>query len=205
MSPQPSSSEFSSLTDASVTVNNISHIKIDDMDFSESFPEFDESIWSEPPLAETTSNNIMPSDLLTVSADDKSQAQSQFNPIETEHLGCNYDSILDDDMDFWYELFIRAGGSAELSEFWKCVGFHLAAWKISNIMVHVFDRYYYIERTAISSGGAGQAYLAPFSKLAQKLDEQKGSLWWGQGKQARCHAGDSSANLKGKSQIAEDK
>jgi myb proto-oncogene protein len=127
MSPQPSSSEFSSLTDASVTVNNISHIKIDDMDLSESFPELDESIWSEPPLVETTSwsdpplvettSNNMPSDLLTVSADDQSQAQSQFNPIEIVDLGCNYDSILDDDMDFWYNLFIKAGGSAELAEF----------------------------------------------------------------------------------------
>ncbi|KAB8491073.1 hypothetical protein FH972_025371 [Carpinus fangiana] len=127
MSPQPSSSEFSSLTDASVTVNNISHIKIDDMDLSESFPEFGESIWSEPPLVKTTSwsepplvettSNNMPSNLLTVSADDQSQAQSQFNPVEIVDLGCNYDSIIDDDMDFWYNLFIRAGGSAELSEF----------------------------------------------------------------------------------------
>lgn len=115
MSPQPSSSDFSSVTDASVTVNNMSHIKVDDMDFSESFPEFDESIWSELPLAETTSN--MPSDLLAVSTDDQSQAQSQFNPIETVDLGDNYDSILDDDMNFWYNLFIRAGGSTELSEF----------------------------------------------------------------------------------------
>ncbi|XP_059445296.1 transcription factor MYB4-like [Corylus avellana] len=115
MSPQPSSSDFSSVTDASVTLNNMSHIKVDDMDFSESFPEFDESIWSEPPLVETTSN--MPLDLLAVSTDDQSQAQSQFNPIERVDLGDNYDSILDDDMDFWYNLFIRAGGSTELSEF----------------------------------------------------------------------------------------
>jgi myb proto-oncogene protein len=115
MSPQPSSSDFSSVTDASVTTNSMSHVKGDDMDLSESFPEIDESLWSELPLAETTTSNML-SDLLAVT--DESQAQSQFNPLETVELGYNYDSIsTDDDMDFWYNLFIRAGGSAELSEF----------------------------------------------------------------------------------------
>lgn len=97
--PQPSSSDFSSLTYGSITQNNMS------------FPEIDESLWSEPPLAETTSN--MPSDLFAV-ASYESQAQSQFNPIETVESGYNYDSILDEDMSFWYNLFIRAGGSTEL-------------------------------------------------------------------------------------------
>lgn len=112
--PQPSSSDFSSLTYGSITQNNMGHINgTDDMDLSESFPEIDESLWSEPPLAETTSN--MPSDLFAV-ASYESQAQSQFNPIETVESGYNYDSILDEDMSFWYNLFIRAGGSTELSE-----------------------------------------------------------------------------------------
>lgn len=117
MSPQPSTSDFSSVTDASVATNSMSHVKGDDMDLSESFPEIDETLWSELPLAETTmgTSSNMPSDLLAVT--DESQAQSQFNPLETVELGYNYDSIIDDDMDFWYNLFIRAGGSAELSEF----------------------------------------------------------------------------------------
>ncbi|KAF5465940.1 hypothetical protein F2P56_015902 [Juglans regia] len=120
-SPQPSSSDFSSATDASVTLNMepnhnymMSHIKAEDMDLSGTFPEIDDiSLWFEPPLPE---NTMAPFDLPGIT--DESQAQyPPFNSIEQVEPGYPYGSIIDDGMEFWYNLFIGAGGSPELSEF----------------------------------------------------------------------------------------
>ncbi|KAG2727924.1 hypothetical protein I3760_01G181700 [Carya illinoinensis] len=119
-SPQPSSSDFSSVTDTSVTLtmepNNymMSHIKAEDMDLSGTFPEIDDSsMWFEPPpLPE---NTMAPFDLPAIT--DESQAQYHFNSIEQVEQGSPYGSVVDDGMEFWYNLFIGAGGSPELSEF----------------------------------------------------------------------------------------
>ncbi|KAG6664698.1 transcription factor MYB4-like [Carya illinoinensis] len=120
LSPQTSSSDFSSVTDASLATMDptnqymMDHIEVEDM--SESFPVIDDSLWSESPLPENIS---VPSDVFAISDHDKSQtSQYLFNSIEVVEPGYDhFGSIIDDGMEFWYNLFIRAGGSPESSEF----------------------------------------------------------------------------------------
>ncbi|GMY27139.1 transcription factor MYB828 [Fagus crenata] len=102
MSPQPSSSEFSSATDVSIATidqNNETNIKDEQIELWETYPEIDEGF-------------------LAISYDEL-QAQFPFNSIEMgEPAGNSHgNSNIDDGMDFWYNLFIGAGGSPELSEF----------------------------------------------------------------------------------------
>lgn len=91
-----SSSEVSSVTDLSVMTTAI---KQEQMDPSEStFPEIDESFWTEE-----------------LPAEDSEVDDSKFREINKE-LKCQMlnSGKVDDGMDFWYNLFIRAG---ELPEF----------------------------------------------------------------------------------------
>ncbi|XP_050239359.1 transcription factor MYB14-like [Quercus robur] len=119
MSPQTSSSDdISSTTDASMATmdqNSMTNdVKDEQIDIWETFPEIDEGFWSEAPLAENTS---MPSSLLA-NNDELLQAQFPFNSTElVEPDYSDGSNIIDDGMDFWYNLFIGAGGSPELSEF----------------------------------------------------------------------------------------
>ena len=119
MSPQTSSSDdISSATDASMATMDqnsmTNNVKDEQIDIWETFPEIDEGFWSESPLAENTS---MPSSLLA-NNDELLQAQFPFNSTElVEPDYSDGSNIIDDGMDFWYNLFIGAGGSPELSEF----------------------------------------------------------------------------------------
>lgn len=119
MSPQTSSSDdISSATDASMATmdqnNMTNNVKGEHIDIWETFPEIDEGFWSEAPLAENTS---MPSSLLA-NNDELLQAQFPFNSTElVEPDYSDGSNIIDDGMDFWYNLFIGAGGSPEFSEF----------------------------------------------------------------------------------------
>lgn len=119
MSPQTSSSDdISSATDASMATMDqnsmTNNVKDEQIDIWETFPEIDEGFWSEAPLAENTS---MPSSLLA-NNDELLQAQFPFNSAElVEPDYSDGSNIIDDGMDFWYNLFIGAGGSPELSEF----------------------------------------------------------------------------------------
>lgn len=119
MSPQTSSSDdISSATDASMATMDqnsmTNNVKDEQIDIWETFPEIDEGFWSEAPLAENTS---MPSSLLA-NNDELLQAQFPFNSTElVEPDYSDGSNIIDDGMDFWYNLFIGAGGSPELSEF----------------------------------------------------------------------------------------
>jgi len=110
MSPQPSSSDHSSVTDTSVTTsetNNTGLIKLENIDSSEIYPVIDEDFWSEPEMVE---NSGMPSSNFL---DD-----SQFpfpSPDTMETAGCyGYGPKVDDNMEFWYNLFIKSGGIEEL-------------------------------------------------------------------------------------------
>ncbi|PON98679.1 MYB transcription factor [Trema orientale] len=125
-SPQPcSSSDLSSLTDTSFGAEETTNdndqndsmvivVKDDDDEnnmgynhqfSSEStFPEIDESFWS----------------------DQANSAQENTNPLEfsdaqfqNDHLFSTWSNNTNDqyDMDFWYNIFIKAGGSPELPEF----------------------------------------------------------------------------------------
>lgn len=99
--------------------NCMNHSKVhEDMeDLSENFPEIDSSLWTEPPLAEGTS---VPFDFCAIT--DESHAQYPFNSAEIVEPGCHYGSIIDEGMEFWYNLLI----SPELSEFWALC-FYVAA------------------------------------------------------------------------------
>ncbi|KAJ6988665.1 transcription factor MYB14 [Populus alba] len=110
MSPQPSSSDHSSVTDTSATTsetNNTGLIKVENIDSSEIYPVIDEDFWSE---AEMVENSGMPTSNFL---DD-----SQFpfpSPDTMEPAGCNgYGPKVDDNMGFWYNLFIKSGGIEEL-------------------------------------------------------------------------------------------
>ncbi|KAH7522091.1 transcription factor MYB4 [Ziziphus jujuba] len=119
---EPSSSEFSSVTDTnSVTttmettiedkaiMNNIM-IKNETMEFSEDFPEIDESFWSEA-LSDGNSGNPF-------EFSDGLQHQSSFSSSESVELNRGFIiPNVDDSMEFWYDLFISAGGAPELPEF----------------------------------------------------------------------------------------
>uniref|UniRef100_A0A5B6YZX8 Putative myb-related protein Myb4-like n=1 Tax=Davidia involucrata TaxID=16924 RepID=A0A5B6YZX8_DAVIN len=109
VSPQQSSSEISSVTEVSVLPNDMV-IKDEQMDTSETFPVIDESFWSEELSAE---NSSLQSDFPGVNGE--LQLQFPLSPVR-EHVN-EYSFNIDDSMDFWYNLFIRAGGLPELPEF----------------------------------------------------------------------------------------
>ncbi|XP_030470074.1 transcription factor MYB4-like [Syzygium oleosum] len=121
-SPEPSSSEMSSVTEASTSiqtgdVNNV-EIKGEDMEYSmESFPLIDESFWSDDSgfLLDGYSSNL--SELSGINVD--AQAQYAVAPManNVQEWPCDGLSRVDNGMDFWYDLFIRAGGAEELPDF----------------------------------------------------------------------------------------
>ncbi|KAL0414309.1 UNVERIFIED_CONTAM: Transcription factor [Sesamum radiatum] len=99
-SPQQCSSEMSSVTDSSLEKTVV---KNEEMDYSsEYFPQIDESFWSEELSREDADRQT---------TDEK--IQLQFPGVE----GAEKDSRIDDSMDFWYNLFIRAGDMPDLPEF----------------------------------------------------------------------------------------
>jgi len=122
MSPQPSSSEISSVTDASTSTgigeaNNI-EIKGEDMEYSmESFPLIDESFWSDNPGFLPDEYSSDSSGFSCFNAD--SQTQYSLAPMADNVQGWPSDGVshVDNGMDFWYDLFIRAGGAEELPAF----------------------------------------------------------------------------------------
>ncbi|XP_028077701.1 transcription factor MYB4-like [Camellia sinensis] len=114
-SPQDSSSELSSVTDLPGLPNNVV-IKDKSMDTSETFPQIDESFWSEEL---STGNSTMQSDFAGFAEELQFQfplSSSMTASIGTmEHVN-EYNFNIDDDMEFWYNLLIKAGGLPELSE-----------------------------------------------------------------------------------------
>ncbi|XP_022761151.1 transcription factor MYB15-like [Durio zibethinus] len=116
MSPQPSSSEVSSITDVNIAttdreVNNMD-IKAENMEYSwECFPEIDESFWSDAPSSDNSS--ALPLNFEGVPDEFQSQVPSSSidHAMEPDH---GYVQNLDDAMEFWYDLFIRAGGEQDL-------------------------------------------------------------------------------------------
>lgn len=105
MSPQSFSSDLSSVTIGET--NNI-NVKVENMDSSDNFPEIDESFWSEPQVNE---NSSMPSGFLEVTEDFQQQFPVNSIDMVEPHGSPN---IFYDGMEFWYDLFIRAGGIQEL-------------------------------------------------------------------------------------------
>ncbi|KAB5545107.1 hypothetical protein DKX38_013219 [Salix brachista] len=107
MSPQPSSSDHSSVTDTSET-NSTGLIKVENIDSSEIYPVIDEDFWSEPEMVE---NSGMPSSSFL----DDLQFPFPSSDSSMDPAGCyGYGPKVDDSMDFWYNLFIKSGGIEEL-------------------------------------------------------------------------------------------
>ncbi|KAL8048187.1 hypothetical protein ABFX02_07G048500 [Erythranthe guttata] len=93
-SPKQCSSEMSTVTDSSVEKTNVKNEEIDYS--SEYFPHIDESFWCEE-----------------LSRDDADcPSLVEFPAAESME-----DLKIDDSMDFWYNLFIRAGDMPDLPEF----------------------------------------------------------------------------------------
>jgi myb proto-oncogene protein len=108
-----SSSDFSS-----VTVGEKIDVKSEDIESleEETMPEIDESFWTEAALDET-SNDMKPSSL---------NISNEIMPLQCPLSNSDeifpqnhddYNSNLDDGMDFWYDIFIRTGDQIELPEF----------------------------------------------------------------------------------------
>ncbi|XP_030533996.1 transcription factor MYB4-like [Rhodamnia argentea] len=122
-SPQPSSSEISSVTSASTSTQiggaNDVKIKNEDTECSmESFPLIDESFWLDESgfLPDDYSSNL--SELSGFNLD--TQTQNTVAPMANNVQEWPSDhglSHVDNGMDFWYDLFIRAGGAEELPDF----------------------------------------------------------------------------------------
>ncbi|XP_024026796.1 transcription factor MYB4 [Morus notabilis] len=108
LSPQPSSSDFSSVTETEETTNNNSDIVIIKDEKKEeykflgntSFAEIDESFWSEALSVEISNTTYNPS-----------KFPSSINSAE---LVYDYDTsnTIGHDVDFWYDIFIKAGGQS---------------------------------------------------------------------------------------------
>ncbi|KDP40332.1 hypothetical protein JCGZ_02330 [Jatropha curcas] len=104
-SPQPSSSDISTVTENSSSVaisetSNISTVKGETIDSSEfDFPVIDQEFWSETELIEN-------SNVLEFPVYDDTR--------EFHNISDGPNSIIDDGMDFWYNLFVNSGGIEEL-------------------------------------------------------------------------------------------
>ncbi|KAJ9169611.1 hypothetical protein P3X46_017780 [Hevea brasiliensis] len=113
ISPQQcSSSEISSVTTGDDANNNISSTNLES---SDDFPEMDENFWSEVLSSDHSSPEInFPTTVVA-----EAQFQIPFSTLENAmepavQYACN--SNVYDSMEFWYNLFTRAGESLELPE-----------------------------------------------------------------------------------------
>ena len=116
MSPQPSLSEDSSITNATTAttereVNNMD-IKAENMDSWECFPEIDESFWSDALSSDNYSAVPVPLNFEVV-YDEFQSHQVPSSSIDVMEPDYGYGQNLDDAMEFWYDLFIKAGGEEE--------------------------------------------------------------------------------------------
>lgn len=84
-SPQPSSTEISS-----VTTSTNDNSCMEDLVLDQSLPDMDEEFWSE-----------------IFSADNSDEFPAVHENIGQLQSGCGFESNLHDDMDFWYNVFTR--------------------------------------------------------------------------------------------------
>ncbi|KAM7527299.1 hypothetical protein LguiB_030709 [Lonicera macranthoides] len=102
-SPQPSSSEISSVTTTTTTTTGEDNAPASTKDNSfDNFPEVDESFWTEVFSGENSDQFLMV------------DGELQLHGGEYDY-GSNSNG--NDEMDFWYDIFTRAGDLPELPEF----------------------------------------------------------------------------------------
>lgn len=106
-----SSSDFSS-----VAIGERKDVKSEDIEsMEETMAVIDESFWSEAAALDETSTDMKSSSPLTISNEMLPlQYPDEILPESTHE---DYNSNLDDGMDFWYDIFIRTGDQIELPEF----------------------------------------------------------------------------------------
>ncbi|XP_019181345.1 PREDICTED: myb-related protein Myb4-like [Ipomoea nil] len=91
-------SSSSSATDSSAITEDPAMIKLENADSAEGFVEIDESFWTEVPSFGSTVSSLE-------------------NFMEQSGGDMNMNMMVEDDRDFWYNLFVRAGELTELLEF----------------------------------------------------------------------------------------
>lgn len=113
-SPQLSSSDVSTVTadlESAMTMSGTNGG--DQMDSSENFiPEIDESFWTDD-LSTTDNSNFN----MAASGGDELQVQFPYHAMKQESVDMNFGAKSEDDMDFWYNVFIKSGDLLELPEF----------------------------------------------------------------------------------------
>ncbi|CAI8603110.1 unnamed protein product [Vicia faba] len=93
-------------------------IKSEDIEsMEEPMPEIDESFWSEAAALDETSTDMPPSSLTISNEIMPLPYPSDCGDIFPQESKVDYNSNLDDGMDFWYDIFIRSGDQIELPEF----------------------------------------------------------------------------------------
>ncbi|XP_015578091.1 transcription factor MYB4 [Ricinus communis] len=107
ISPHPSSSDISSVTTGDDHPNNMS-MKVEP---SGDFPEMDDNFWSEVLSSENSSSDSDFSSELQLQIPSSSLGNIHVGPV---YYGCHTNMY--DSMDFWYNLFTRAGESLELPD-----------------------------------------------------------------------------------------
>ena len=90
-------------------IDKSTSIKNEHMDSLEPFPEIDESFWSD---SLSSDHSSMPSASQPVS-DESQLLQFPFSPADTLEFGDGNTSRIDGEMEFWYDVFMRAGGLQE--------------------------------------------------------------------------------------------
>ena len=107
----------SASTSSSINFGEMKNIKNEDLDDSlqEIVPQIDDSFWTEAANMDYENSSNMASNSLTIS--NELPLQYQFNSMESFQHGYGFSSRLDDGMDFWHDLFIRAEDSLGLLEF----------------------------------------------------------------------------------------
>ncbi|KAJ0036020.1 hypothetical protein Pint_25055 [Pistacia integerrima] len=103
MSPQPSSSEVSSITTGET--NQYMDVKGEPIESFENFPEIDESFWSEALSSAVDGNSNSTNEII--------QLQSSFPMVEPGY-NCS-PKVVDDCMDFWYNVFLTTGDESTLT------------------------------------------------------------------------------------------
>lgn len=112
-SPQLSSSEMSTVTADSLAVTMGVTNTSDQMDSSENFIlEIDESFWTDD-LSTTDNLNFD----MTGTGGEELQIQFPIHDMKQENVEMDVGAKLEDDMDFWYNVFIKSGDLLELPEF----------------------------------------------------------------------------------------
>ncbi|CAN4120530.1 unnamed protein product [Withania somnifera] len=113
-SPQLSFSEVSTVTADLESAMTMSVTNSgDQMDSSENFiSEIDENFWTDDLSTAANSNFNM-----AVGGSEELQVQFPYHAMNQESVEMNFGANLEDDMDFWYNVFIKSGDLLELTEF----------------------------------------------------------------------------------------